>query len=679
MSSFPPSATTLHFEFYGGEQAVLPSQLLSPSSSTIPKNNKLVNTLNVIHVDCVDQLKDGRSLAQIMEDLVEMYNVPKCKQMLLFTHLRLAHSFPNYRKRLQCVQARLQALSIIVYCNAMSVQENTNSILYNGFIEELVDVLELKNNRLLDIKAAALRTLTSVIHLDHNSKLSTIIDVTGASSYHGFLPSLVRSCIQALIDGNTESFPLPFATALFSFLYHLASYENGGESLVSCGMIESLLKVIGWRGNDPEHITFVTRAVRVIDLITNLDMNSFQSHNGLNIFINRLETEVEICRQEQPFVIETPNSARHGETAGAMSDQARSVDETSSADDGQPQQSPMDVDTSPKPSTSNTAATTITATLTSTLGKGSSEVQCYAQRAALLKSMLNFLKKAIQDSAFSDSIRHLMDGNLPSSLRHIISNAEYYGPSLFMLATDVVTVYVFQEPSLLSSLQESGLTDVVLHALLIKDVPATREVLASLPNVFSALCLNSRGLEAFVACKPFERVFKVLLSVDYLPAMRRRRSSDPLGDTASNLGNAMDELMRHQPSLRADATAAIINLLTEVCSLGTNPNYFCSKSSKGLEGLNAVSDSRVSDGNRNDGGSSDEEEEEDDDTAPGATNSQDSGTIQKVPPEQPSTSSGQLVDKQPVPLVDYILNVVRYTAIKFHSLQLMKLFYRCVL
>jgi E3 ubiquitin-protein ligase HUWE1 len=63
-----------------------------------------------------------------------------------------------------------------------------------------------------------------------------------------------------------------------------------------------------------------------------------------------------------------------------------------------------------------------------------------------------------------------MYGNLPRSLRHIISNAEYYGPSLFLLATDVVTVYVFQEPSLLSSLQESGLTDVVLHALLVKEV-----------------------------------------------------------------------------------------------------------------------------------------------------------------------------------------------------------------
>lgn len=63
-----------------------------------------------------------------------------------------------------------------------------------------------------------------------------------------------------------------------------------------------------------------------------------------------------------------------------------------------------------------------------------------------------------------------METSLPNSLRHIISNAEYYGSSLFLLATDVVTVYVFQEPSLLSALQDSGLTDVVQEAILVKDV-----------------------------------------------------------------------------------------------------------------------------------------------------------------------------------------------------------------
>ena len=69
-----------------------------------------------------------------------------------------------------------------------------------------------------------------------------------------------------------------------------------------------------------------------------------------------------------------------------------------------------------------------------------------------------------------------MDGSLPSSLKHIISNAEYYGSSLFLLATDIVTVYVFQEPGMLSALQDRGLTDVILQAVLVKDV-STRTVI----------------------------------------------------------------------------------------------------------------------------------------------------------------------------------------------------------
>ena len=73
------------------------------------------------------------------------------------------------------------------------------------------------------------------------------------------------------------------------------------------------------------------------------------------------------------------------------------------------------------------------------------------------------------------------------------------------------------------------LTCVLVYLL---QVPATREVLASLPNVFSALCLNTRGLQSYVSYKPFDRLFKVLLSPDYLAAMRRRRSSDPVGKMA---------------------------------------------------------------------------------------------------------------------------------------------------
>jgi len=49
-----------------------------------------------------------------------------------------------------------------------------------------------------EVKAGCLRTLTAMIHLERDPKLSAIIEATGASTYHGFLPSLVRECIASL-------------------------------------------------------------------------------------------------------------------------------------------------------------------------------------------------------------------------------------------------------------------------------------------------------------------------------------------------------------------------------------------------------------------------------------------------------------------------------------------------
>ena len=145
-----------------------------------------------------------------------------------------------------------------------------------------------------EIKASSLKTLTAIIHLEKTNKLNEIIETTQASSYHGLLPTLVRKCVEHLIDTSKEPFPHQFATSLFSFLYHLATYDTGGDALVKCGIMETLLKVVNHYNNSHEYIMFVTRAVRVIDLITNLDMNAFETHNGLTAFINRLDYEVRL-------------------------------------------------------------------------------------------------------------------------------------------------------------------------------------------------------------------------------------------------------------------------------------------------------------------------------------------------------------------------------------------------
>lgn len=482
-------------------------------------------------------------------------------------------------------------------------------------------------------------------------------------------------------SNDDNLFPLQLATALFSFLYHLASYEPGAESLVSCGMMESLLRVINWSGSELEHITFVTRAVRVIDLITNLDMQSFQTNYGLNTFIKRLNMEVNLCRKEQSYEIKPniENPAEHD----------KNITHIDEAMDTGSQYGDDDVCMSASTS-ANLGMTTSTQSIdgsgsgTSTLLNKSCDQQqllitnrtCLPQRAALLKSMLNFLKKAIQDIAFSDSIRHIMEATLPESLKHIISNSEYYGPSLFLLATDVVTVYVFQEPSLLSSLQDNGLTDVVLQALLKKDVPATREVLGSLPNVFSALCLNTRGMESFLKYNPFDKLFRVFISPVYLSAMRRRRSSDPLGDTASNIGNAMDELMRNQPSLKTPAIKAIIKLLEEIVDLGTDPKYVCWRAQNKNDVSPQMPNSRQANSNHNNGGSSDEDEDDEEEvstsshnqaqgqtTATGNEEGANSNQAQPQPGTSQSTFTSQAsspTERIPIALIDYILNTMKF-------------------
>jgi hypothetical protein len=133
-------------------------------------------------------------------------------------------------------------------------EAQVNALLYPGFIEEVVSVLKLSGARPFDmvdvIKTEALRTLTSIVFLDRAPKsvyslyftrkrsgfrLHLVVEALEASSYHGFVARLTRSCVDALqrsrlassINDGADLISVPFCTALFSFLYHLAGYDNG--------------------------------------------------------------------------------------------------------------------------------------------------------------------------------------------------------------------------------------------------------------------------------------------------------------------------------------------------------------------------------------------------------------------------------------------------------------------
>lgn len=152
--AIPASATTLHFEFYGS----------GCSGGGGEGGTRSGKQQHLIHLENIDKML--QTPGDIMRGLIAMYNIPPEKEMLLFTHVRLAHCFSDYRTRLHCVQARLQSLSVLVYSNAL--QDNAHALLYPGLLEELVELLELQLPYIVEIRSAALRTLTSIIHLDRN-------------------------------------------------------------------------------------------------------------------------------------------------------------------------------------------------------------------------------------------------------------------------------------------------------------------------------------------------------------------------------------------------------------------------------------------------------------------------------------------------------------------------------
>lgn len=140
-----PAASTFYYEYY--------------------KND---GNLEYIQLDYLTNLKkDIRELtSEISAKLVD--HLDDDQKYHIFNRIRLAMSFNNYQIRLKFVQARLQALSVLVYSDALLGY--THQLIYPGFLEELVELLELSAPHLMEIRSAALRTLTAIIHLERNSQ-----------------------------------------------------------------------------------------------------------------------------------------------------------------------------------------------------------------------------------------------------------------------------------------------------------------------------------------------------------------------------------------------------------------------------------------------------------------------------------------------------------------------------
>jgi len=125
-----------------------------------------------------------------------------------------------------------------------------------------------------------------------------------------------------------------------------------------------------------------------------------------------------------------------------------------------------------------------------------------------------------------------------------------------------MATFVHNEPTSLTVLQEKGLPEAFYNAV-DDDIEASIEVLYAVPNVIGALCLNQAGLDQLAA----RQVTIVPKMVSVLVSDRHRKVLEEK-EHATQLGAYVDELIRHQPSLKEPVLKAVLDVLARIKELG---------------------------------------------------------------------------------------------------------------
>jgi hypothetical protein len=277
---------------------------------------------------------------------------------------------------------------------------------------------------------------------------------------------------------------------------------------------------------------FVTRSIRILDHLWGFYRpmrSAFGEVSNIESFVHRLSAEVSACAE----------MCRASQIGEMLSDVSTSVVAEAA--------SSMDVDHATTGGDSLDATKNLTA--------------CPPERKSLIKGLLRLLISIASEPSAQTNIRNMVESSFTSVLERIVRNPAFFGTSIWTMSCKFVIDFLNAEPNMLGVLQDSGISQAFLDVLQTK-IPASAEVLNDLPNLLASLCLNDRGLAFFVTTNPIDKLLPIFLLPEYLPCLS--------GDTASNLGAAMEELFRHQPSLRVAGLRSVTTLVDRLVALGSD-------------------------------------------------------------------------------------------------------------
>ncbi|KAG0374801.1 hypothetical protein BGX24_009910 [Mortierella sp. AD032] len=458
-------------------------------------------TEGLVVIQAADINNMGASDHEILSHYVKEYSIPEEHQFSLLSRIRVATAMRNPQRRRKLLMIRILGIAVMSHVLPETVVIDKFFAFEPEIIQSLADLIHPDHKVPFDLQTAALFALDGLAHL--RNKQADVYTAVNASASHGILLYMLRKTVSGL-DSDTVIYPQEFVDAIVAFIGYIISGQTGGNMVIAAGLVPVLLKLLA--NKRASQVKNVTKSIHLLDSLIygySSAFTSFCTSDGLNILVARIKDETEYA-------------------LGIVKDfdTSQSPDKSSSAS--------KDNETSPVP----------------------------FERTALLKSMFKFVHHMMQSPGTQEGLRNLIETTLPSTLKKIMESPAALGAAIYAHAINTMASFIHNEPTSLAILQEANIPQTLL-ASLSKEIPISPEVVMSVPGAFGAICLNSAGLTMFKEKFDLKKLFDIFTSIPHVRAFQDN-------DGASNLGLSVDELVRHQPSLKPTVLSAVITMLDQV-------------------------------------------------------------------------------------------------------------------
>ncbi|PWA88758.1 HECT domain-containing protein [Artemisia annua] len=471
--------------------------------------------LQIIHLPEINTYE--KSDLELLHKLVDEYKVPRSLRFSLLTRLRFARAFSSFTARQQYTCIRLHAFVVLVQACGDTDDLVTFFNAEPEFINELVTLLSYEDA--VPEKIRILSVFSLVALSQDRSRQSTVLSAVTSGGHRGILSSLMQKAIDSVVSKSSK-WSVLFAEALLSLVTVLVSSSSGCSAMREAGFIPTLLPLL--KNTDPQHLHLVSTAVHVLEAFmdySNPAATLFRDLGGLDDTISRLK--IEVSHVENGTSVQMESSGSSG---------------TSELDSMQPLYS---------------------------------EALVSYHRRSLMKALLRAISLGTYAPGTTTRVYGSEESLLPQCLHAIFKKAKDFGGGMFSLAAIVMSDLIHKDPTCYSILEEAGLPSAFLDAI-IEGVVCSAEAITCIPQCLDALCLNNSGLQAVKDRNALRCFVKIFTSRNYLRAL--------MGDTPSSLSSGLDELMRHNSSLRGHGVDILIEILKAIEKLGSGSEVVSSTS-----------------------------------------------------------------------------------------------------